>query len=93
MFADDGAELDGGALAAVLARLHPAQHLLFDAQYLEPYLILHLGRIRLADLTTEDIAAMLAQLEQTPDRRGTPLATASLPTATDRDLRTRQPAA
>jgi hypothetical protein len=52
--------------------------LLFYTQYVERYLIPHLGRIRLADLTTRDIAAMFAALERTPSRRGSPLAPGSL---------------
>jgi len=52
--------------------------LLFYTQYVERYLIPHLGRIRLADLTTRDIAAMFTTLEQAPSRRGTPLAAGSL---------------
>jgi len=50
----------------------------FYTQYVERYLIPHLGRIRLADLSTRDIAAMFAKVEQVPSRRGTPLAAGSL---------------
>ena len=42
------------------------------------YLIPHLGRVRLSDLTSRHIAAMLADLEQAGSRRGTPLAAGTL---------------
>lgn len=55
-------------------RAIPASTLRFHTQYVERHLIPHLGRIRLAELTSRDIAATVATLEQIQSRRGTPLA-------------------
>lgn len=53
---------------------HPREHAALHTQYVERHLIPHLGRIRLAELTSRDIAATVATLEQIQSRRGTPLA-------------------
>jgi len=50
----------------------------FYTLYVEQYLIPYLGRIRLSELTSRHIAAMLATLEQAGSRRSTPLAAGTL---------------